>query len=229
MDAPDLAREVESTLANLKDLSTVSVVEWNSTNPWIDNNARPLTFLLTKYGRFLGSDDYEDFTVHNYADISFEHLWIYHEYLEPMTIDYDGGIALLGLALGHGPEQIPAGQLLDLGPGRSLWSALQWRTEPGLNVDYVLSLRLYNADEERAHQQDTVLWNQDHWPTSHWLAGKPVETTAMLHLPTDLPPGDYELRLVVYNFETQVPTVQIDVWEPETTLARLRLSEINSQ
>ncbi len=229
MDAPGLAHEVESTLAALKNLSTVRVVEWKRTNPWIDNNARPLTFLLTKYGRFLGSDEYEDFSVHNYADISFERPWINHEYLEPLTINYDGGIALLGLALGHGPEQIPAVQLLDLGPERSLWSALQWQTEPGLDVDYVLSLRLYNADEERAHQQDTVLWNQDHWPTSHWLAGEPVETTALLHLPTDLPPGDYELRLVVYDFETQVPTVQIDVWKPETTLARLRLAETDNQ
>ena len=226
MDAPDLAQEVEFALTALKNLSTVRVVEWNSTNPWIDNNARPLNFLLTKYGRFLGSYDYEDFTVHNYANISFEHPWIYHEYLEPLTINFDGGIALLGLALGHGPEQLPAGQLLDLGPERSLWSVLRWRTESALEVDYAISLRLYNAGDERTHQEDTVLWNPIHLPTSHWLADEPVETTALLRLPTDIPPGDYELRMVVYDFETQLPTVQIDVWEPEITLARLRLAEI---
>ena len=80
-------------------------------------------------------------------------------------------------------------------------------------------------DGERAFQQENVLWNPDHWPTSYWTAGEPVDTMALLHLPPDLPPGDYELRLVVvYDFETQIPTVQIDVWEPETTLARLRLS-----
>ena len=30
----------------------------------------------------------------------------------------------------------------------------------------------------------------------------------LLHFPADLQPGDYELRLVVYDFLTQTPTVQ---------------------
>ena len=37
--------------------------------------------------------------------------------------------------------------------------------------------------------------------------------------------ADYELRLVVYDAETLTPTVEIGVWEAETTLARLRLAE----
>ncbi len=225
MDAPDLAQEVESALAAVGNPDSVKVVEWKSTNPWIEDNAHPLTFLLAKYGRSLGSDDYEDFRVWSYVDISFESPWILFEDLEPMTINYDGGIALQGLALGCGAEQLPLGQPLDLVTERSLWSVLQWRTEPGLDTDYVISLRLYNAAGEEAYQQDTVLWNPIHLPTSHWLAGEPAETTAMLYLPADLPPGDYELRMVVYDFETQIPTVQIDVWEPEITLARLRLAE----
>ena len=32
--------------------------------------------------------------------------------------------------------------------------------------------------------------------------------------------------MVVYDFETLVPTVEIGVWEPEVTLARLRLAEV---
>ncbi len=225
MDALDLPQEVKSELAAVKGLNRVKVVEWNSTNPWIDNDARPLTFLLAKYGRFLGSDDHENFTVHNFEDISLERPWVYHEYLEPLSFNYDGGIVLLGLALGLGAKQVPTGQLLDLESERSLWSVLRWRTEPAPNVDYAISLRLYNAEGERAFQQDAVLWNPTHLPTSHWLAGEPVETPTMLHLPADLPPGEYELRLVVYDFETQVPTVQIGVWEPESTLARIRLFE----
>ena len=42
----------------------------------------------------------------------------------------------------------------------------------------------------------------------------------------DIVPGDYELRVVVYDFETQAPTVQVGVWEPEVVLARLRLAEV---
>ena len=90
-----------------------------------------------------------------------------------------------------------------------MWGVLQWRTDPGLEIDYAISLRLYNAEGERVNQEDAVLWDADHWPTSYWSADQAVETMALLHLPADLPPGEYELRLVVYDVETQTPTVQI--------------------
>ncbi len=221
----NLSQRVESALAAQENLSIVRIVEWKSESTFIDDDIQPLSFLLTKYGHFLGSEDYQDFTVHNFADISVERPWALYEQLDPLTINYDGGIILLGLAVGQGTEQLPLGQPLDLAPELSLWTVLQWRAEPELDVDYAISLRLYDAEGKRAHQQDTVLWNKIRVPSSYWPAGEPVETVALLHLPADLPPGEYELRLVVYNFETQVPTVQIDVWRPETTLARLRLAE----
>jgi len=39
-----------------------------------------------------------------------------------------------------------------------------------------------------------------------------------------MPPGLYDLRLTVYNAETLIPTVEIDVWEPELVLARVYLA-----
>ncbi|MDE0183756.1 MAG: hypothetical protein OXL39_20560 [Caldilineaceae bacterium] len=135
---------------------------------------------------------------------------------------YDDGIALLARSLGHGPKQLPSEQLPELGPERSSWYVLRWRTEPDLNIDFVTSLRFYSTNGERAFRQDTVLSNTNYLPPSHWSAVEPIHTLQALHLP----PGDYELRMVVYDFETQLPTVQIDVWEPELTLARLRLAEL---
>ena len=225
LEAPNLAQEVQFALAAMTDLSMVKVVQWNTESRWIDDDAQPLSFLLTKYGRYLHTDDYDDFQVHNYADISFERPWMFYEHLEPLTVNYDGGITLQGLAVGHDAEQLPFGQLLNLGPKRSLWGVLQWQTEPGLNIDYAISLRLYNSNGEKAFQEDAVLWNPSHWPTSHWSANQPVDTMTLLHFPADLQPGNYELRLVVYDVETQTPTVQQGVWEAETTLARLRLAE----
>ena len=52
-----------------------------------------------------------------------------------------------------------------------------------------------------------------------------VDTMTLLHFPADLQPGDYELRLVVYDFLTQTPTVQQGTWQAEITLARLRLAQ----
>ncbi len=229
MDTPNLAQIVHDALLQSSEAALVRVVEWKSESRWIDDDAQPLAFLLTKYGRYLHSRDYIDFRVHNYTDISFEPPWILYEQLDALAIEYDGRIKLQGLALGHDAEQLSFGQLLDLGQERSLWGVLQWRTEPGQEIDYAISLRLYNDEGARTFQQDAVLWNPGHQPTSYWTAGEPVDTMTLLHFPPDLPPGDYELRMVVYNFETQVPTVQVDVWEPETTLARLRLSKIDSQ
>ncbi len=220
------AYEIGSRLASLENFSTVKIVQWKTPNSWIDDDVIPLSFLLAKYGHFLGSDDYDVFRIHNYADVSFERSWSYYEQLEPLSVNYDGDIALNGAALGQGPQQLTSQQVLNLGPQRSLWTVLQWQTQPGLNVDYAISLRLYNAANEIAFQNDDLLWQPgDHVPTSNWRADLPVQTLHTLQLPADLPPGNYELRFVVYDFETQVPTVQIDVWRPETTLARLRLAE----
>ena len=37
-------------------------MEWKTESRWIDDDAEPLAFLLTKYGRYLSSDEYDDFT-----------------------------------------------------------------------------------------------------------------------------------------------------------------------
>ena len=225
MDVSNLARTVEAELLKSSEADKIKLVEWKSENRWIGDDAQQLAFLLTKYGRYLSTDEYDDFTIYNYADISFEQPWLHYEQLDPLTIHYDGGIILQGLALGHDDEQLSFGQLLDAGHERSLWGVLQWRTEPGLKIDYATSWRLYNTEGERSFQQDYVLWSPIHLPTSYWSPHLPVETMTLLHFPPDLPPGEYELRLVVYDFDTQIPTVQINVWEPETTLARLQLTE----
>ena len=226
LEAPNLAQEVQFALAAMTDLSMVKVVQWNTESRWIDDDAQPLSFLLTKYGRYLHTDDYDDFQVHNYADISFERPWMFYEHLEPLTVNYDGGITLQGLALSFDTGQLSLGQPLNLGPERSLWGVLRWRIDGGLEVDYAASLRLYNARDEMVYQADDVLWNPTvHTPTSQWPENQPVESLFQLNLPTDLQPGDYELRLVVYDFYTQSPTVQQGTWQPEITLARLQLAE----
>ena len=226
-DRPDLAEKIESALATQGDLSTVKVVEWKSNNPWLEDDIERFTFLLSKYGRYLSSDEYVDFRVHSYVDISLDRPWTFYEQLEPLTVQYDGGIGLHGFALGQGKEQLSARQLLDLGQASVLWGVLQWQTSPGLDVDYAISLRLHNWEGERVYQADDLLWKAtNHTPTSQWSANKAVETLVQLEFPADLPLGDYELRMVVYNFETQAPTVQQGIWEPEVVLARLRLSEL---
>ena len=146
--------------------------------------------------------------------------------LEPLTVNYDGGIALQGFALGHGNEQLPSRPLLPLETERSLRGVLQWRTDPGLDVEYAISLRLYNPDGQVTFQTDDLIRHPTFGTTTtHWPGNEPVDTQFRIEIPADLPTGQYELRQVVYNFETGTPTVQQGTWQPEITLARLRLAE----
>ena len=222
---PDLAQKLRSTLAAMENLSTVRVVDWSADSSWAEDGDENIIVLLQKHGRYLGSEEYAAFRIHTYTDIALDRPWTFYEYLEPLTVHYDGGIDLCGLALGQGQEQLSTQHRLDLGQERALWVGLQWQTTPGLNADYAISLRLYNSGGEKSYQEDAVLGNPDHARTRHWSAGEAVDTLFHLNFPAELPPGEYELRLIVYDAETLIPTVEIDVWQPETVLARLQLAE----
>ncbi len=220
---PDLAHKVESLLAELGEVSTVKVLDWNEEFAWSGQGDESLVALLSKFGRYAGSEEFTNFRLHTYTDLELDRSWTFYEYLEPLTVRYDGGIDLVGLALGQGEEQMSSQQVLDLGQDRSLWVALQWQTTPSLETDYAVSLRLYNSEGEKSYQDDHVLGNSTFARTRHWAVGEPVDTLFHLDLGADLRPGEYELRLIVYGTETNVPTVEIGVWEPELLLARVRL------
>ena len=222
---PDLAQKIRAMLVAMEQLATVRVVDWNTDAPWAGDGDENIVVLLSRYGRYLGSEDFASFRIHTYADISLDRPWTFYEQLEPLTVRYDGGIDLRGLALGQGEEQLSSQKLLSLEMVRSLWVGLQWQTTPGLDTDFSISLRLYNSDGALSFQRDAVLGNPSLARTSQWAAEEAVDTLFHLELSDDLLPGEYELRMIVYNTETLTPTVEIDVWEPEFVLARLRLAE----
>ena len=226
MGASNLTQNTRSTLADMNEVAAVKVVDWNDDSYFRFETER-LVFLLGKYGRFLGSDQYDNFLIHTYTDVALDRPWTFYEDPEPLAVHYDRGISLQGIAVGQGIEQLSSQHPLMLGQARTLWVNLYWETSPELDIDYSISLRLYNAEGRMAYQADDVLWKTtDRAPTSRWSAQEMVDTLHLLKVPADLAPGDYELRLVVYDFETHEPTVELGVWKPELALARLRLSEI---
>lgn len=221
---PDLAQKVRAMLMAVEQLATVRVVDWNTDAPWAGDGDENIVVLLSRYGRYLGSEEFGSFRIHTYTDIRLDRPWTFYEELEPVTVRYDGGIELRGLALGQGEKQLSSQQLLNLEQARSLWVGLQWQTTPGLATDFSISLRLYSSDDALSFQRDAVLGNPSYARTSQWSAEEAVDTLFHLEIPDDLLAGEYELRLIVYNTETLTPTVEIDVWEPEKVIARLRLT-----
>lgn len=210
----------------MESLTKVKVVQLNNVHVgWIGNDTRRVAVLLGKYAQYDGSEHCNDFRIHNYTDISLDRPWKFYEHLEPLSVQYDGGISLLGLALGQGGKEFSAEQSLRLERERPLWIALNWEISPDLEVDYSVSLRLYNSEGEVAFQEDSPLWDPLHQPTSDWETGEKTDTLFQFNLPACIPSGSYELRLVVYNVESLVLTVQVGVWEPEVTLAQLRLED----
>ena len=223
----NLAQKTELSLREMENVSTVKVVDWDNDRVGGDAKAdQHLAVLFAKHGHYLNSDAFDSFQIHTYDRISLDRPWSLYEYLEPQTVHYDGGISLQAIALGRGSEQLSVQQTVDLGDERSLWVALQWQTAPGLESDYSISLRLHDDEGAGVYQRDGVLANSAPSSTRHWSADEPVVTLIYLDVPATIPTGEYELRLVVYDFDTLKPTVEIGVWQAETVLARLRFDGI---
>ena len=221
----DLPFTVGSALTAIGNISTVKVVDWKDGIVWSEGDTR-LVDLLDKYGRHQGSDEHRHFRIHIYTEVALDRPWTFYDYLEPLTVHYDGGIDLRGLALGQGIEQFPSQQMPDLEEDRSLWVSLRWQTQPGLDVDYAVSLRLYDTEGVRVSQTDQrlILGRLHNAHTSFWPPDELIDTLIHLEFPAGLAAGEYDLRLVVYDTVSMIPTVEIDVWEPEVVLSRLRLA-----
>ena len=223
---PYLPRELESALGAMGNPATVKFVDWANDRVSGDSLAEQhVLVLLGKNGRYAGVEEHGSFQVHTFSDVASDRPWTFYENLEPRKVDYDGGISLHGLASGQGAEQLTTEEPLSLGADRALWLALRWQTAPELAVDYSISLRLHDAEGGRVYQKDAALVNSRHRRTGRWVEGEPVDTVFYLDIPADLAPGDYELRLIVYDSATLSPTVELGVWEPEVALAGVRLGD----
>ncbi|MCY4409347.1 MAG: DUF2142 domain-containing protein [Caldilineaceae bacterium] len=152
-------------------------------------------------------------------------VWTHYEQLEPLAVEYDSGIALAGVALGQEEVQLSVKQLSDLDRLKPMWVAMRFRELVDSEISYATSLRLYPVEQDGgwSYQEDTELWKPEHSTLQPGASAQPLDTLVRLVFPPDLPAGEYELRLVVYDVETLEPVVRVGVWEPELLLARLLL------
>lgn len=222
---PELEQQIKEELTETGPVSTVRVVDWTDSFTWGGSYESDfLSILVSKSGAYAGREDFGGVYANTYVEISFDQPWTLFDDL-PQPITYDGGISLRGLALDAGDAVIPGQQLHNEEEGQTVMVGMQWRTESELEVDYSVSFRLYDVDGERAYQEDHVLRKPTDYAstTRFWPAQEPVYILFQLELPDGLANGGYELRMVVYDSSTSLPTVEVGTWESELVLGLIRL------
>ena len=181
---------------------------------------KSLAFLLTRYGRFLGTDDYDDFQGPQLRrHLLRTPLVTFYEQPEPLTINYDGGIALQGTCPRPRRRAAPVWTTAQLGTGALSVGGLAMADRARSWIWIMRSPCACTILRAKGHTRKMLsCGTRSHWPTSYWSASASGrQPGSCSDFPADLQPGDYELRLVVYDFLTQTPTVQQDVWLGEIT------------
>jgi 4-amino-4-deoxy-L-arabinose transferase-like glycosyltransferase len=222
---PDLAARLYELLAAnaaAGGLHTVLAADWD--REAVADAAQRIPFLLNKYGEWQEVEERTYYRLGRYTNVDVAAPWQLYDRLEPLEVSLDGGITLAGIAAGaHGGEQIAtqAGEALPA-DDKPAWLALRWQAEQAPKANYRLSLRLFDAAGATIWQQDAPLVDDLNRPTSQWQPGQVVESYHTLALPPELPPGQYELRAIVYDETTLTPIVQVGVWTPEIVLAQVQ-------
>jgi hypothetical protein len=86
-------------------------------------------------------------------------------------------------------------------PGQPLDLTLYWHALKPMAYAYTTFVHLLDKSGNVIAQTDLVPGHGD-WPTTTWLPGEWLTDTIPLSLPADLPPGDYDLLIGWYYWET---------------------------
>ncbi len=109
----------------------------------------------------------------------------------PIEANLDNQMVLLGYDLS--PE---------IKTGQELAITLYWQALAPISLDYTIFIHLVDADGQLVAQHDDAPFWEVAIPTSTWQPGQTVLDQHHLTLPDDLPPGEYQLRVGVYYWQT---------------------------
>jgi hypothetical protein len=109
------------------------------------------------------------------------------------------------LNLNLGGELILAGYDLDpeqAAPGEQVWLALRWQALKAVERDYVVNIRLLDAQgKEAAYWLGRPV--RSGYPTNMWQAGQVVEDPWRLTLPKTVAAGQYQVQVVIFDAANQ--------------------------
>ena len=125
-----------------------------------------------------------------YSTVSALDMFAFREPDHPTDLTYDDHIRLIGFDL-------PAA--VDYHPGDVLALTTAWKTDAALNGNATIGLYLRDANGNAIAQVDAQP-GAGFYPTNQWQIGVPVWDNRAIRLPSDLPPGTYQLWIKLYDF-----------------------------
>jgi hypothetical protein len=175
--------------------SELRVVRWTEDKHREADAKAIVTFLLATQAHLSRRESFRVYDLETYRLPNSETQFRLPRIEQPIGADFEGRLRLEA-------AYVPP----SAAPGQALPVALRFAPLAPMAVDYKASIRVVTASGERVAQQDRVLLHDFHQGTSLW----PVETVDevyLLSLPSELPPGDYTVMVVIYHPETQAPLV----------------------
>ncbi|MEZ4835766.1 MAG: hypothetical protein R2873_27855 [Caldilineaceae bacterium] len=169
---------------------------------WFESDTDPrgsVTFLLDKYGQRAGEQNFQGYWVQWWDLTPPTHFALAEEWRE-QTHRWRNGPQISAISAP------PAAT-----PGDRLPVVIRWQA--GIDViDRPLKARvaLYNADGGRLAQDDRRVLNDRHLAPAQWTGEDRPLNVYSLALPTALPPGDYALKVLVYDADTLEPLEVLD-------------------
>lgn len=152
-----------------------------------------LRFLLDQNGRLVQRQEYPGYVVDIYKLVDDPAFTAVHDQLQPVDAAFgDGSLRLGGLAYG-GPDGTPAAA------GAPLWLALRWEAAQGPGRDLKAALMLVDSAGHVIVQDDQLLRDAVGATAATWPSGAQGLDLRLLDLPAGTPPGEYTVRVAVYD------------------------------
>ncbi|HID63843.1 MAG TPA: phospholipid carrier-dependent glycosyltransferase [Anaerolineae bacterium] len=131
----------------------------------------------------------------------------------PQQATLGQGIRFLGYDLHHSPFK----------PGGQVYLTLYWQALDKIDDDYTVFTHLLDSEGRLQAQKDNPPVH-GLLPTSAWEVGEIIQDRYIIPLPPDLPPGDYQIEVGMYQLETGQ---RLEVrGEPEGEGDRILLGEV---
>lgn len=171
---------------------------------WFESDTDPrrsVHFLLNKYGRHSGEQWFQGYAI-DWWELTPPTQFELAPAMQPLIYRFDQAVQTVEASLPTTP----------LRPGEPLPVVLRWQRVSGGAADRPLKARiaLYDAAENRLAQTDERLLNDRHRAPDQWLPEDRPLGVYMLTVPENTAPGEYSLRLLVYDAGSLEPLTWID-------------------